>query len=853
MFMPKLTLDLIDELQAKYKLQKLASPEAVRRQGQAYALNLAGKLIALSLSSSDLEQLSLGEECAELKHLYLAYNEKLAELDATALPELEHLYLNNCALHSLQLPSELGKLKQLYVQNNHLQELRLEGGYGELELLDAGRNGMKVLSMPSGFRKLKYVYLRGNNLDVLPDSFAGMPDLEILLLAGNPLSNIPAEVVGSGDTHNSAQDVRAYLGSIQGKQTRYLHEAKMILIGNPMVGKSSIRIKLKDPQAPLPTAAERTPGLDVEPYLLRDLPPQLTRLTEPIDFQLNIWDFGGQGRYREIQQFFCSRKSLYLYVTAYDDQPGQEDYVGLDYWMSMVNAYGYDEEAAAPSPVIYVLNKINTKDEGIDEKSNRERYANLIQFAKISCAEYRGFEQLLQAVREALPLVSRDVFDNRYNLQWFRVKERLAGLDRHYLSYGEYLGISHEEGLEAGEAKTWLSVLDRIGSVIYTGNFEEAEEWIILNPHWVKDAICKVLDSKLMQRDGLLKEAYFDSIWSDYPDPTDRANLVQLMLNDKYRLAYVLPSPTGEMDYMVPSALFNNPKPNLSQYPHLEKAPNYRFQFRFEPFIPAGMLNKLLVTLHPHIYNTLLWGNGGVLHDGQSNTFVILQENWQERCIRAEFFGETPQAFFDTLRDTLQKISTEIKDAKFLQHLSFDIWLEDAGEYEEVRKLVKYGRFPWPSTLADPDLPHVEKPKKKKIFFSYSKKDKEYLEQLSSHLAPLRNTGKVEHWDDGQLRPGEEWDAAIKKELAEADIILLLISADFLNTNYIWEVEINAAMARHERGEAIVIPVFIRSCDWQDLPFGKLSGLPSKAKPISSFPDRDAAWFEVVKGIRSLL
>lgn len=142
---------------------------------------------------------------------------------------------------------------------------------------------------------------------------------------------------------------------------------------------------------------------------------------------------------------------------------------------------------------------------------------------------------------------------------------------------------------------------------------------------------------------------------------------------------------------------------------------------------------------------------------------------------------------------------------------------------------------------------------KKKLFFSYSKHDVDYVKQLSTHLAALRRKGKIEQWDDSKIRPGEEWDDAIKKELAEADIILLFISADFLNTEYIWDVEIKAAMERHERKQARVIPIFIRPCDWSDMPFSKLNGLPSKATPVDDFSSRDKAWLEVVKGIESVL
>ena len=826
-----------------------------------------------------------------------------------------------------------------------------------MELLDGTGNNLKVLGMPQGFRNVKYVYLSKNQLEDLPECFAGMRELEMLFLSGNPLKSIPPEVVGNGESHNSAIEVLAYLQSVQGKKTRYLHEAKMILIGNPMVGKSSIRLKLNDPKAELPQKKDRTLGLDLGVYQLKKLPCELTKVEEPIDFQLNIWDFGGQGRYREIQQLFCSRKSLYLYVTSYDDQPEKEDYIGLDYWLSMVNAYSFDPEAKSASPVIYILNKVDIQDEGINEKSARERFPNLSKFVKISCEKYTGFEQLIEHLRQILPLISIDIFNNRYSQDWFRVKERLASLKTNHLNYEAYLEICHQESLELNHAKTWLTVLDRIGSVIYTGDFQDPQEWIILNPNWVKDVICKVIDSPLMQRDGILRAAYFDSIWPDYPDSTDRVNLVKLMLDDKYKLAYAIPSNEGETDYMVPSALFNKAKPSFAKFPHLEKPANFNFQFRFTPFIPAGIVNKLVVTLHPYIYNSLIWGNGCVLHDGISNTFIIFKEDWEKHWVAIEIRGEQPQLFYQTLVNALQQITEELKNAKFIHHLSFDIWMEYEDSFHDLETLKKFGKFPLQfigteaedftkfqqskldskeytfmndikqliasgrlkdalqalisrlsgsaqneamalnSRLTELDrktrlniiderdagiersklvssalelcdqatsivtqpgtgsggTPIPKSTAPKKLFFSYSKYDVDYVKQLSTHLAALRRKGKIEQWDDSKIKPGEEWDDTIKNELAEADIILLFISADFLNTEYIWDVEIKGAMERHERKEARVIPIFIRPCDWSDLPFSKLNGLPSKATPVDDFPSRDKAWLEVVKGIESVL
>ena len=139
------------------------------------------------------------------------------------------------------------------------------------------------------------------------------------------------------------------------------------------------------------------------------------------------------------------------------------------------------------------------------------------------------------------------------------------------------------------------------------------------------------------------------------------------------------------------------------------------------------------------------------------------------------------------------------------------------------------------------------------VFFSYSHKDEELRNTLEAHLAPMRRAALITTWHDRRIPAGGEWDHAIHGELEKANVILLLVSADFLNSDYCWGVEVTRAMQRHEAGSAQVIPVILRPCDWHDTPFGKLQALPTDGRPVVSFPDQDEAFLKVVQGIRAAL
>lgn len=139
------------------------------------------------------------------------------------------------------------------------------------------------------------------------------------------------------------------------------------------------------------------------------------------------------------------------------------------------------------------------------------------------------------------------------------------------------------------------------------------------------------------------------------------------------------------------------------------------------------------------------------------------------------------------------------------------------------------------------------------VFFSYSHADEALRDRLESHLSLLKREGSIEAWHDRRIVPGDEGDREIDEAIKRADVILLLVSSDFINSNYCYDIELAEAMRRHTTGEARVIPIILRHCDWKSAPFGKLQALPKNAKPIATWNDLDEAFLDVVTGIRSAL
>ena len=143
------------------------------------------------------------------------------------------------------------------------------------------------------------------------------------------------------------------------------------------------------------------------------------------------------------------------------------------------------------------------------------------------------------------------------------------------------------------------------------------------------------------------------------------------------------------------------------------------------------------------------------------------------------------------------------------------------------------------------------------VFYSYAHEDEELRNELDKHLSLLRRRGVIAGWHDRQISAGREWMQDIDAHLNSAQIILLLISADFLASDYCYSIEMQRAQQRHEAGEARVIPVILRPVDWQYEPLlHKLQALPTDARPVTDWPvppTHDAAFTDIARGIRRVV
>jgi len=170
----------------------------------------------------------------------------------------------------------------------------------------------------------------------------------------------------------------------------------------------------------------------------------------------------------------------------------------------------------------------------------------------------------------------------------------------------------------------------------------------------------------------------------------------------------------------------------------------------------------------------------------------------------------------------------------------------------------------YPASVAPLHIPHPSQPplssthisvprKAVEIFYSYAHKDERLKKKLEIHLSLLKQEGLITGWYDREIRAGAEWASEIEAHLNSAHIILLLVSPDFMASDYCYSIEMRRALERHESQETCVIPVILRPTDWERAPFSKLQALPADRRPITRWSDRDEAFLQIAQDIRKVV
>ncbi len=913
-------------LQGLPKLGKLSARSANVRN--LAALAKLPHLRSLSLGGNDIRNISPLAKLRKLHTLSLFDNalENIAPLEQ--LVDLKILSLNYNNISDIRPLSKLTKLEELHLAGNAILDIQPLEGLDKLFRLNLSSNQLRLIRPLMNLPALRFLSLDRNPVEDCPPEIAFSGDVERLRAFFHSLDKSYQESVGnapsdSGEAQPTTED------------NQPIPEVKLILVGNPTSGKTSLSRVLR--RRPFNERENTTHGIQIREWIIdsETLAGILPENAPKTRLRVNIWDFGGQEYYHGTHQIFLDNNAVYLLLweTAHDENGIKPTAVFLDgqprtlpmehfhhgYWLDNIRFHASGATAGGKPPLFMVQNKIDL-DQGraaLFDPALLNRY-EVINVAGISAKLARSRRAADRRYRYGFEIFREDLLRTLYekasanarieNLPatWVQLRRQIrdlragiadknnpfvAGLSENaWLTFDDFAGACRVSSpqLTDPEVETLAFYLHQIGAVVWLPHIDRK---VYTDPAWLTEKIYRVLNERVRDQSGRFTTA---EVRADLRNPAETDLLLRLM----QEWEIIFPADPDKGAWVAPQYLPDeHPMENLFRIA-LTGLQEQFFMVRAPLFHYRKMLRRLIFRYgnDPGVGEKEYWKHGILFVSQTSRLRVFLKglddpddpglgrlmicvergkpdtDQWRQRILtdllavfldnRRSVAPNSPQPnWFNNpgaLRDEAEK-RPELE-------LSLD-----GREFIPLPMLVLAARNGLSAIVSPGSRQRIRlqefaplllglqfTPAPPTIFFSYAHEDKPLRDELDKHLAPLRRLGRALSWYDGEIGAGQNWEDSIRRSLRSADIVLLLISSSFLNSNFIWENELLPALERHDRGECRVIPVLLKPCVWQDMNFARLQMLPSttdtaRLQAVTLWRDTDEAYATIVQGIQRAL
>ena len=586
----------------------------------------------LNLSHNQI--VKIPDEIAQLQTLitlHLGSNQIVKIPDAIAqLQTLTQLFLWNNQI--VKIPDEIARLqnlKRLYLSGNQI--LEIPDSITQLQnLTELALSSNKIVKIPDEIARLQNLTrldLSNNKIIRILKPIECLATINHFDFSNNPLS-IPPEILHE----NEPEKILNYLLQLYRTQFRPLHEAKVLLVGQGSVGKTSIKKQLIHNQ--FDKNESKTDGLEVEYWPIEINENQI---------RLNVWDFGGQEIYHATHQFFLTKRSLYLLVC---NCRTSEEENRLEYWLKLIETFG------DKSPVIIVGNKKDEQPFDINRKALLEKYSNIKAILETSCLMGQGITKLRNAIMQEIGQL-KEVYDP-LPLPWFEVKEQLEAMTEDFISYNNYVGICVTRKIPEEENQEQLiDLLHRLGLVLSFRNHPLLQSTNVLKPDWVTEGIYALLSDEILkiQKKGIFSASELTRILDHQRYPEKRHHyLISLM--QEFQLCFKL---NETKQYLIPGIL---PKEEPENTDLGQNCLEFQYHYRI---LPESIISRFIVLNHEKIHEQTYWRSGVILFHQEASEICNLA------CIKADFEDkkifitindreQTRRLFLALIRDTFQKI-----------------------------------------------------------------------------------------------------------------------------------------------------------------------------------------------------
>ncbi|GEM_PF-1646714 len=823
------------------------------------------QLQSLSCGGNKISDLTPVAGLSQLQSLSCWQNQISDLTPVAGLSQLQSLSCWQNQISDLTPVAGLSQLQSLSCWQNQISDLTPVAGLSQLQSLDCGDNKISDLSsipiLPSlielNISKLKvddllffgeanFPYL--SKITCLQSTIKNADTLPTLLeererklyLAGSHINHIPSVLLGREHEDCYENLVRYYQALEQGFEWR--RQLKIQLIGNGRVGKSSLAYALKH-QKPAPAQMESTHGILIEawPHIQQDTGDEIT---------WQVWDFGGQEIYHATHRLFLSDDCVYLLVWAEDteEQPEEINHP-VSYWLEAIH------DIAPHSPVILVKNQIDRADKLPAAPSDLTLQMlgadQIRQAVKVSALQYKNINSLKGTIQDVI-----EELKDRVYLQlpkaWLAVEAAINTLKQteKTISFEQFEQLCQAQQIDYAE--WFVDYLHKTGMLFYQpGAFQNQ---IILDQNWIIEAVYKVFDRKaayrniLIKHNGKLLGAETGLIW---PEATEQEREIYLGFMRDCHICYEVntewDTPFVEREYIIPAFLPQQCLHQVTWGAMQDKDWHYVVHY---PFLHRSIIERLIVRLgETYKDQSSPWYQGIYCHTewGQILLVCHLQDKTlsNQGCLQFSLRGASLEQLLHALRKLVKEVSPHNRYSESLQK----------GLRDQPTPLSEFQEEETMSSRLDaaPAKQAIQ------VFISYSKEDKEHRVELEKRLKLISRQFKVKAWTDAQLMAGGLVHEDIKKELVNADVVLLLISRNFLLTDYCYEVELPVALERYHAKKNVVIPIIVGSTpDWTEqtingFKLGNITALPTKGVPLKKWGKgkQEDFWDEVQVGIKN--
>jgi hypothetical protein len=640
-------------------------PSEIGRLTNLKTLKL-GNIILLTSGSPRNRLKTLPDAVAYLTNLQVLdlMSNQLATLPS-AVTQLTNLRVLDLSRNQIaKLPKAVAHLTDLHwldLSRNQMTTLpNAVAHLANLQTLDLSRN--QITKLPDAIAhltNLEFLGISYNQLKTLPDAIASLTNLQYINLANNPLNHILQSVYDAG-----LAELRAYLKSLE--EAEQLHEAKLILVGEGGVGKTTLRKALAAREGEEPHKGEATThGIQIDIDALHIRHPHQPETT----IRLNAWDFGGQEVYRITHQFFFSRRALYLLV--WEPRRGVQQ-CQVEDWLNLIRLrVGDDARVLIVSTHCRTGGRIARIDKPVLLRDYPTLIAGFYEVDSLvddpTTGEKCGIAALKAAIaEEALGLAQMGIDLGR---SWLRARDALLARPEPHIPYARLEAICADHGLSAVAASALAHLMHDLGYILYYAEDERLRDDVVLQPEWMTKAIGFVLEDPTTQEmegilpDRRLVEVWRDHQWEDEPryDPALYPFFLRLM--ERYDVCYRLPD--GKASLIAQHVPQVRPKlPWLADEAPADDRKRIAMICSMDED-PPGLVPWMIVRTHD--YATEREGSDGHAHrlHWQRGMFLthpphgeaLLEKRGREFHIYTQ--ADWPIYFNDVLQNTLQNLITD--------------------------------------------------------------------------------------------------------------------------------------------------------------------------------------------------